>query len=55
MQLGGLKINMIMEKVIAVFDIGKTNKKVFLFNKNLDIVFQEEKPFKTIMDDDGFE
>ncbi|MCG8699873.1 MAG: hypothetical protein MI922_17595, partial [Bacteroidales bacterium] len=44
-----------MEKVIAVFDIGKTNKKVFLFNKNLDIVFQEEKPFKTIMDDDGFE
>jgi sugar (pentulose or hexulose) kinase len=37
-----------------VFDIGKTNKKVLLFDKNLRIVSEEEDKFKEIIDDDGF-
>lgn len=46
-----------MEKteVIAVFDIGKTNKKVLLFDKNLKAVFQKEDKFPTTTDEDGFE
>lgn len=41
--------------VIAVFDVGKTNKKLLLFDESLNIVFQEEKVFEEIKDDDGFE
>ena len=41
--------------VIAVFDIGKTNKKILLFNKSLQVVFREETKFPEIKDDDGFE
>jgi sugar (pentulose or hexulose) kinase len=44
-----------MEKVIAVFDIGKTNKKMLLFNKKLGLVLQQEEKFPTIYDDDNFE
>lgn len=44
-----------MEKVILVFDIGKTNKKVLLFNKELKLVYQHEEKFETIVDEDGFE
>lgn len=46
-----------MEKteVIAVFDIGKTNKKVFLFDNQLKVVFQHEDKFMTTVDEDGFE
>lgn len=43
------------KKVIAVFDIGKTNKKILLFNENLKIEFQSEEKFPTTVDDDGFE
>jgi sugar (pentulose or hexulose) kinase len=43
------------EKVIAIFDIGKTNKKILLFNYDLKLVYEtEEKPGQT-NDDDGFE
>ena len=42
------------EDVIAVFDIGKTNKKILLFNKSLQVVYQEEIKFPEIKDDDGF-
>lgn len=44
-----------MEKVIAVFDIGKTNKKLLLFNHKLEVVFQHEEKFPTTVDEDGFE
>ncbi|MCF8359339.1 MAG: carbohydrate kinase [Prolixibacteraceae bacterium] len=38
-----------------VFDIGKTNKKVLVFDEALNLIFQEEKNMPTITDDDGFE
>ena len=40
--------------VIAVFDIGKTNKKVILFDNNLKVVLEESLRFSEIPDDDGF-
>jgi sugar (pentulose or hexulose) kinase len=43
------------EKVIAVFDIGKTNKKILLFDSKLNVVFQSEEKFQTTRDEDGFE
>ncbi len=43
------------ERVIAVFDIGKTNKKILLFNEKMKIVHEEEQKFPQVMDDDGFE
>ncbi len=42
------------QDVIAIFDIGKTNKKVLLFDSSLEVVFQEEQEFEEIRDDDGF-
>ncbi len=42
------------EKVIAVFDIGKTNKKIILFNYDLKLVSETEQRFTEINDDDGF-
>jgi len=30
-------------KVIAIFDIGKTNKKLLLFNQDLQVVYQDEQ------------
>jgi sugar (pentulose or hexulose) kinase len=44
-----------MSDAIAIFDIGKTNKKVLLFNEELEIVYQEEEQFLTTTDDDGDE
>jgi sugar (pentulose or hexulose) kinase len=41
-------------EVILIFDIGKTNKKVLLFDKNLQVVSEEEDRFEEIVDDDGF-
>jgi sugar (pentulose or hexulose) kinase len=43
------------ESVIAIFDIGKTNKKLILFNKDLRVVSESEQKFPVITDDDGFE
>ncbi|MEY4010919.1 MAG: hypothetical protein RIT22_43 [Bacteroidota bacterium] len=40
--------------VVAVFDIGKTNKKVFLFNENYQIVWEQSVVFPEIVDEDGF-
>lgn len=42
------------EKIIAIFDIGKTNKKVLLFNQYLKLVSESEKKFAETQDDDGF-
>jgi len=39
--------------VIAVFDIGKTNKKLFLFNQSYDIVFEKSTQFDETVDEDG--
>ena len=40
--------------VIAIFDIGKTNKKFFLFNEQYKIVFERTVQFAEIQDEDGF-
>lgn len=42
------------KEVILIFDIGKTNKKVLLFDRNLKLVQEEEERFKEVKDDDGF-
>ncbi|MDA3854550.1 MAG: FGGY family carbohydrate kinase [Bacteroidales bacterium] len=44
-----------MKKVIAVFDIGKTNKKILLFDEYLQLAYQNEEKFKTTVDEDGDE
>ena len=41
-------------EVIIVFDVGKTNKKVLLFDRYLNVVHEEEERFKEVTDDDGF-
>ncbi len=43
-----------MTDVIAIFDIGKTNKKLFLFDINLKPVLQIEQNFPEITDESGF-
>ncbi len=42
------------EKVIAIFDVGKTNKKILLFDYNLRLILEEESRFEEKLDDDGF-
>jgi sugar (pentulose or hexulose) kinase len=42
-------------KVIAIFDIGKTNKKLLLFDQFMKVVYQDEQKFSQTKDDDGFE
>lgn len=43
------------EKVIGIFDVGKTNKKLLLFDYNLSLVLTQEIRFPERHDDDGFE
>ncbi|MDV7140373.1 FGGY family carbohydrate kinase [Maribacter sp. TH_r10] len=40
--------------VTAVFDIGKTNKKFFLFDKDYQEVYRDYTKFETIEDEDGY-
>ena len=40
--------------VIAIFDIGKTNKKLFLFDESYQIVFEKSTQFAETLDEDGF-
>jgi sugar (pentulose or hexulose) kinase len=40
--------------VIAIFDVGKTNKKLLLFNEQYKLVYEESSPFEEIKDEDGF-
>jgi sugar (pentulose or hexulose) kinase len=42
------------DKVIAIFDVGKTNKKLLLFDEGLKIISETEEKFPEIVDDDGF-
>ncbi|MHA4896454.1 FGGY-family carbohydrate kinase [Pedobacter sp. PWIIR3] len=39
--------------VVAVFDVGKTNKKLFLFDENYQIVFERTARFTETVDEDG--
>src|SRR5690606_35989324 len=39
--------------VVAVFDVGKTNKKLFLFDEAYRIVFEKSVHFEETRDDDG--
>lgn len=40
--------------VIAIFDIGKTNKKLLLFNEQYQIVWEKSARFAETADEDGF-
>lgn len=40
--------------VVAIFDIGKTNKKVFLFDENYKIVWEKSINLDETADEDGF-
>ena len=42
------------KKVTAIFDIGKTNKKFFLFDENFQEVYREYIRFDEIEDEDGY-
>lgn len=39
--------------VVAIFDVGKTNKKLFLFNEQYQIVFERSARFLETVDEDG--
>ena len=41
-------------KVIAIFDVGKTNKKLLLFDEQYKLVYEESKQLDEITDEDGF-
>ena len=43
-----------MSPVIAVFDIGKTNKKLLLFDEDYRIVYEKSQRLPEIQDEDGF-
>ena len=42
------------QPVIAIFDVGKTNKKLFLFNQDYKIVYEKSARFTETVDEDGF-
>lgn len=39
--------------VVAIFDVGKTNKKLFLFDENYRVVFERSARFIETVDEDG--
>lgn len=39
---------------IAIFDIGKTNKKLTLFDPDYHVLYEDDRQFQEIEDDDGF-
>lgn len=43
------------QNVTAIFDVGKTNKKLFLFDAQYNIVHEESTKLDEIKDEDGFE
>ena len=42
------------KNAIAIFDVGKTNKKLFLFDEQYNILHEESTRFDEIKDEDGF-
>ena len=43
-----------MVQTIAIFDVGKTNKKLLLFNEQYKLVYETSKQFEETVDEDGF-
>jgi sugar (pentulose or hexulose) kinase len=43
-----------MINVIAVIDIGKTNKKILLFDEEFEVVYRNATRFDEILDEDGY-
>ncbi|MGJ8550559.1 FGGY family carbohydrate kinase [Winogradskyella wichelsiae] len=43
-----------MVNVIAVIDIGKTNKKILLFNQEFDVVYRNSTRFDEVVDEDDY-
>ena len=41
-------------KVTAIFDIGKTNKKFFLFDEDYQQIYKAYNRFPEIQDEDGY-
>ena len=41
--------------VILIFDIGKTNKKLLLFDEAYNMVYESIEQLQEIKDEDGFE
>ena len=44
-----------MTEAIAIFDIGKTNKKLFLFDRNYQVIHQYMEKMEETVDEDGFQ
>jgi len=42
------------QNAIAIFDIGKTNKKLFLFDEQYKLVYEQSQNFEETKDEDGF-
>jgi sugar (pentulose or hexulose) kinase len=40
--------------VIAIYDVGKTNKKLLLFNEEYKVVYEENRQLEETKDEDGF-
>lgn len=47
------KAKRISMNVIAILDIGKTNKKLFLFDEHYKIVWEQSTTFEPVVDEDG--
>lgn len=43
-----------MMKVIAIIDIGKTNKKILLFDESFEVVYQNSTRFDEVSDEDNY-
>ncbi len=41
-------------QVLLIFDIGKTNKKLLLFDRDMHVVHKEESRFEEVSDEEGF-
>src|SRR6187401_859556 len=41
-------------KVIAIYDVGKTNKKLILFDEQYNVVYEESTQLRETKDEDGF-
>ena len=52
-QLITLNSSLITMKVITIIDVGKTNKKLFLFDRQYRIVWERTEQFPETTDDDG--
>ena len=45
---------MTKQSVIMIFDVGKTNKKIFLFDDHYRLVFEDSVRLQETTDEDGF-